>query len=55
MHGTPLDPHEEVTRMLAFEAVLGEVPSCLVNLGSLLRRAEVGIEHPLLPPEEVVQ
>lgn len=51
---TNLHPHEEVARMLAVEAVVGELAARLLHIGALLWRAEVRVELPHLPAEEIV-
>lgn len=50
-----LHAHEDVGRMPALEAVVGEVPARLFHLGTLLRRAEVRLELPHGPPDEAVR
>jgi hypothetical protein len=50
-----LHAHEDVGRMPALEAVVGEVPARLFHLGMLLRRAEVRVELPHGPPDEAVR
>jgi len=49
-----LHAQEEVRGLSLLEAALGELPAQPLHLGALLRRAEVGVELPHRPAEEVV-
>jgi len=49
-----LHAHEEVSRLPPVETALRELPTHPLHLGALLRRAEVGVELPHRPAEEVV-
>jgi len=51
---TDLHAHEDIGRVPALEAVVGEVPARLFHIGALLRRPEVRVEFPNGPPAEAV-
>ena len=54
-HNTYLHAHEEIGGLRAAEAVVGEVAAHPLDVGSVLRRAVVGVELPHRSPGEAVR